>query len=161
MDNHHKWMTEAIKEAMTAARNGDAPVAAIIVQSNQILSVGRNTKTSEKSGFAHAELNALLAAKPLLGRKPEDCILYSTLEPCAMCLGAITFSGIRKIVYGSSDPDGGAVAMFLRHQNYRNWMPEVIGGVLQKECDALKALPVFNGENTTGIFSGSQKARAR
>ena len=154
-------MSKTIEEAKTSARNGDGPIAAIIVQHDQLISVGRNTKTSENSGFTHAELNALLAAKPLLGRAPEGCILYSTMEPCAMCLGAITFSGIRKVVYGSSDPEGGAVLMFAQHNTYGRWMPEIIGGVLQEECDALKSLPTFNGKKTTKIFSGSQKAHAR
>jgi len=149
-------MAEAIKEAMAAAQNGDAPVAAIIVQRDQLLSVGRNTKTSEKSGFSHAELNALLAAKSQLGRKPEECIPYTILEPCAMCLGAITFSGIRKLVYGSPDPEGGAVAMFKQHNTYRHWIPEVIGSVLQEECEALKELPTFSSKNTTSILSGSR-----
>ena len=142
-------MSKAIKEAMVAAKNGDAPVAAIIIQNDKILSVGRNTKTSENSGFAHAELNALLAAKSVLGRRPKDCILYATYEPCAMCLGAITFSGIRTIVYGSSDPEGGAVNMFKQHETYSRWMPEIIGGVMKDECDALKQLPTFNKKNTT------------
>ena len=141
-------MAKAIEEAMKSAQNGDGPIAAIIVQHNQIIGVGRNSKTSEKSGFAHAELNALLAVKSVLGRKPKNCILYTTYEPCAMCLGAITFSGIRTLVYGCSDPEGGAVAMFKQHEIYSKWMPEVIGGVMKKECDALKLLPTF-GKNTT------------
>lgn len=145
-------MIKAIEEAMKSARNGNGPIASIIVRHDQIISVGRNTKTSENSGIAHAELNALLAAKPLLGRTPEGCILYSTLEPCAMCLGAITFSGIRKIVYGSSDPAGGAIAMFKQHDTYRNWIPEIIGGVMKDECDTLKLLPTFYGKNTS-IFT--------
>ena len=153
MDNHKKWMAKAIEEAMKSAQNGDGPVAAIIVQNDQIISVGRNTKTSENSGFAHAELNALLAAKPLLGREPEGCILYSTFEPCAMCLGAITFSGIRKIVYGSSDPIGGSITMFKQHETYSKWMPEVIGGIMKDECDALKLLTTSYGKNTTRAFT--------
>ena len=141
-------MKVAIQEALKAAQNGEAPVAAVIIQHDKLLSIGHNTKTSEESGFAHAELNALIAAKPLLGRQPKECSLYSTLETCAMCLGAITFSGIRKVIFGASDPLGGASAMFAQHETYRSWMPELIGGVLQEECEALKALPTFNGKNT-------------
>ncbi len=96
--NHETWMAKAIEEALSAARDGEAPAAAIVVQRHTVLGVGRNTKTSERCGFAHAELNALLAAKPMLGRRPDACVLYSTLEPCAMCLGAITFAGIRTVV---------------------------------------------------------------
>ena len=91
----------------------------------------------------HAELNALLAAKFLLGRRPEGVVLYATLEPCAMCLGAIIFSGIRTLVYGASDPAGGAIAMFRQHSPYREWMPDVIDGVLSDACDELVMLPTF------------------
>lgn len=135
---HETWMAKAIEEARAAARDGEAPIAAIIVQRESILAVGRNTKTSEHSGFAHAELNALIAAKPFLGRRPEACVLYSTLEPCAMCLGAIIFSGIRTVVYGAPDPEAGAVAMFRQHATYGKWMPEVIADVLRDKCEALK-----------------------
>src|SRR5690349_10397745 len=93
--SHEQWMRRAVKEAITAAASGEALVAALIVQAGVLLAVGRNTKTSSKCGFAHAELNALFEAKRLLGRRPRDAVLYVTLEPCAMCLGAIIFSGIR------------------------------------------------------------------
>jgi tRNA(adenine34) deaminase len=141
---HEMWMARAVDEAKAAARDGEAPIAAIVVQGDTVLGVGRNTKTSERCGFMHAELNALLAARPLLGRRPEGVVLYSTLEPCAMCLGAIVFSGIRTLVYGASDAVG-AVAMFREHPRYGEWMPEVIGGVLVDQCEALIALPTFTG----------------
>jgi len=108
-----------------------------------VLGVGRCTKTSEKCGFAHAELNALLAAKQKLGRKPEGVVLYCTLEPCAMCLGAILFAGIRTVVYGASDPEGGAVGMFQKNPTYRNWMPEIISGIMTAECEELMKRPFF------------------
>jgi tRNA(Arg) A34 adenosine deaminase TadA len=141
--DHETWMARAIEEARAAAADGEGPVAALIVRGGDVLAVGRNTKTSERCGFAHAELNALLAARPTLGRRPVGCALYTTLEPCGMCLGAVTFSGIRTLVYGAQDPEGGAVAMFRRHPVYRAWMPETVGGVLEAECEALKRLPTF------------------
>ena len=152
MTNHETYMAKAIEEAHAAARDGDAPTAAIIVQAGAVLATGRNTKTSDQSGFAHAELNALLAAKRLLGRRPDGCVLYATLEPCAMCLGAITFAGIRTVVYGARDPEGGAVALFRQHPAYRTWMPNVIGPILETQCEALKQLPTSgrgkrNGES--------------
>ena len=143
MLTHETWMAKAIEEAKAAARDGDAPAAAIIVRRDTALGVGRNTKTTERSGFAHAEVNALLAAKPLLGRRPEGCVLYSTLEPCAMCLGAIIFAGIGTLAYGAPDPEGGAVCMFEQHPTYRVWMPQLVAGILREECEALKALPTF------------------
>ena len=149
MDTHENWMSRAVAEAKAAAQDGEAPAAAVIVQNGSVLATGRNTKTSQRSGFAHAELNALLAAKHKLGRKPEGAVLYSTLEPCAMCLGAIIFSGIRTVVYGAPDSEGGAVNMFRDHPSYREWMPEIIGGVMEPECEELKALPTFRKGHTT------------
>ena len=142
-------MSKTVAEAKAAAQDGEAPAAAIIVQDDTVLATGRNTKTSEQSGFAHAELNALLSAKHRLGRKPEGAVLYSTLEPCAMCLGAIVFSGIRTVVYGAADSEGGAIDMFRQHPTYRDWMPEVIGGVMESECETLKKMPTFKKGNTT------------
>ena len=149
MNEHVKWMRIVVKEAKKTAQDGEAPIAAMIVQGNQILGMGVNTKISEQSGFTHAELNALLKAKPKLGRKPENVVLYSTLEPCAMCLGAILFSGIRTVVYGASDPEGGAVEMFRNHPTYSRWIPKVVSGILQDECEALKELPTFKRRDKT------------
>ena len=160
MITHEDWMIKVVDEAKAAAQDGGPPAAAIIVQGETILGMGRNTKTSQQSGFAHAELNALLAAKHKLGRKPEGAVLYSTLEPCAMCLGAIVFSGIRTLVYGAADPEGGAIDMFRHHATYRNWMPTVVGRVMESECGALKRLPTFNKGNTTTTSSVSSRSRA-
>ena len=150
MTDHKPWMAKLIEHAREAARDGEAPVAAMIVQGGQVLGVGRNTKTSELCGFAHAELNALLSARGKLGRTPDGAVLYSTLEPCAMCLGAIIFAGIRTLVYGASDPQGGAVGMFQADPVYSDWMPEVVAGTLAGECEALKNLPGFAREGNTG-----------
>ena len=145
MNDHLKWMSRLVKEAKKAAGMGEAPIAAIVVCGDQILSLGRNTKTSDQSGIGHAELNALLQARPKLGRRPENAVLYSTLEPCAMCLGAIVFSGIQTLVYGASDPEGGAVGMFRGDPTYSRWTPEVLSGVMQRECEALRNLAPFKG----------------
>lgn len=153
MTTHEMWMVKVIEEANAAEKDGEAPIAAMVVQGDKILGIGRNTKTSEHCGFMHAELNALLAAKPLLGRKPEGVVLYTTLEPCAMCLGAIIFSGIRTVVIGAPDPLAGAVNMLRQHPPYAEWMPDIIEGVLEDECEALLALPTFNKarESTTAV----------
>jgi len=144
MIDRDKWMERAIAEARAAASEGNAPTGALIVQGDDILGIAHNTKTTDSSGFAHAELNALLQAKNKLGRHPEGVTIYSTLEPCAMCLGAITFAGIRAVVYGARDPEGGATRMFREHLVYSRLMPEVIGGVREAECEALKHLPTFS-----------------
>lgn len=137
---HEHWMQVAIDEAMAAAQAGDAPIAAVLVRHGSLLAVGRNTKTSSRCGFAHAELNALLKAAPLLGRHPHDATLYVTLEPCAMCLGAIIFAGIGTLVYGAHDKLGGAVRMFASDATYRQWMPRTTGGILLGACEQLRKM---------------------
>ncbi len=85
-------------------------------------------------------------ARVNLGRYPEGVTIYSTLEPCAMCLGAITFAGINRLIYGADDPEGGAVKLFQSDPFYKEWMPEVIEGVLKDECEGLKKLKTFKGK---------------
>jgi tRNA(adenine34) deaminase len=140
---HDLWMAKAIEEARAWAQEGGAPIVALVVSGDTLLAVGRNTRAAEGCGFAHAELNALLAAKPLLGRHPQGVTLYATLEPCAMCLGALVFAGISRLVYGSSDPEGGAVEMFRQHPVYHGWLPEIISGVMAVECDKLLQMPTM------------------
>ena len=77
------------------------------------------------------------------GGGDEDAVLYSTLEPCAMCLGAVVFSGIRTVVYVADDVEGGVVGMFGRDCVYSGWVPDVRGGVLRGECEALKEQATF------------------
>ncbi|MFC1892221.1 nucleoside deaminase [Thermodesulfobacteriota bacterium] len=148
-EGHIKWMRIIVEGAKAAAAEGEAPVAAIVVQDDQVLGLGRDTTISQKCGFAHADLNALMDARISLDRHPEGVTIYSTLEPCAMCLGAITFAGINKLVYGADDPDGGAVKLFQNHPSYKEWMPEVIEGVLKDECEDLKKLKTFKAKGSS------------
>jgi tRNA(adenine34) deaminase len=143
VSEHEVWMRRAVQEAIDNSLNGDAPVAAILVQNGRVLAVGHNSKTSSRSGIAHAEMNALLEAREKLGRRPGRAAIYCTLEPCAMCLGAICFAGLKTLVYGAPDRTGGAVEMFLQHPFYSRLMPLVTAGVLEEECEALKKLPSF------------------
>jgi len=146
---HEAWMARLLDEARRAAADGEAPVAAMVVRGDTVLGIGRNTKTSERCGFAHAELNALFAAKSRLGRRPAaDVVLYTTLEPCAMCLGAAIFGGVGTLVYGAPDPEAGAVAMFSAHPVYGKWMPVVVPGMRRPQCEALRELPTFTRATT-------------
>jgi tRNA(adenine34) deaminase len=132
-----------VEGAKAAAVEHEEPTAAVVVQDDQVIGLGRNSKNADKSGLGHAVLNALLDAKLNLGLRPKDVTLYCTLEPCAMCLGAVAFSGINTIVYGTDDPILGAISMFQEHEVYGEWMPEIIRGVLREECEALQTLPTF------------------
>lgn len=131
------YMRIALQEADTALAEGNAPVGAVVVHRDKVVGRGHNTKTTNRSGIAHAELAALQQAIPALGRHPDEAVLYTTLEPCAMCLAAIAFAGIERVVFGSRDPLGGGVEIFQGHPYYENIMPKVSGGVLKQECDCL------------------------
>ncbi len=92
-----------IRMAMAQAEKGDAPYGALVVQHGQVVATGYNTVQSDQDVSAHSEINAIRAAIRELGTlRLEDCILYSNAEPCPMCMGAILWSGIPKLVFGAS-----------------------------------------------------------
>ena len=133
-------MRAALDEARSAAASGDVPVGAIVVQGEVILSRAANRTVRDQDPTAHAELLAIRAASAALGSwRLEGCTLYVTLEPCAMCAGAIVLARVSRVVIGAWDPKagmGGSVGDLLRHPRL-NHRPEVAGGVLEDECGAL------------------------
>jgi len=135
-----RWMRAALDEARSAAASGDVPVGAIVVQGEVILSRAANRTVRDQDPTAHAELLAIRAASAALGSwRLEGCTLYVTLEPCAMCAGAIVLARVSRVVIGAWDPKAGmagSVGDLLRHPRL-NHRPEVAGGVLEDECGAL------------------------
>ena len=135
-----QWMRAALDEARSAAASGDVPVGAIAVQGEVILSRAANRTVRDQDPTAHAELLAIRAASAALGSwRLEGCTLYVTLEPCAMCAGAIVLARVSRVVIGAWDPKAGmagSVGDLLRHPRL-NHRPEVAGGVLEEECGAL------------------------
>ena len=133
-------MRAALDEARSAAASGDVPVGAIVVQGEVILSRAANRTVRDQDPTAHAELLAIRAASAALGSwRLEGCTLYVTLEPCAMCAGAIVLGRVSRVVIGAWDPKAGmagSVGDLLRHPRL-NHRPEVAGGVLEDECGAL------------------------
>jgi tRNA(adenine34) deaminase len=133
-------MRAALDEARSAAASGDVPVGAIVVQGDVILSRAANRTVRDQDPTAHAELLAIRAASAALGSwRLEGCTLYVTLEPCAMCAGAIVLGRVSRVVIGAWDPKAGmagSVGDLLRHPRL-NHRPEVAGGVLEEECGAL------------------------
>ena len=130
------FMRQALDEAIKSSRRGEVPIGAVVIQENQILSRGHNRPISKKDPTAHAEIIALRKAcsKSKSYRLP-DCDLYVTLEPCAMCLGAVVQARIRRVVYGALDPKGGAVQSIMNFPFEKtNHRLEVKGGVLAEEC---------------------------
>ncbi|MFI5239715.1 MAG: tRNA adenosine(34) deaminase TadA [Gemmatimonadales bacterium] len=130
-------MRRALELARDAASAGEVPVGAIIVQDGRVVGSGANRTLRDGDATAHAEILAIRTASAELGSwRLSGCTLYVTLEPCAMCAGAIVLSRLDRVVFGAWDPKagmGGSVGDLLRHPRL-NHRPEVSGGVLEDEC---------------------------
>jgi len=134
------FMHLAIAEARAAELAGEVPVGAVVVHNGEIIAPGRNRVIADSDPAAHAEIVALRAAGAALGNyRLEDCTLYSTLEPCAMCAGAIIHARIARLVYAASDPKAGACGSVLDVMNHPqlNHKVEVVSGLLAEECGAM------------------------
>ena len=133
------YMNMALELAREAAAEGEVPVGCVITRGNEVVGRGRNHRERDKSALAHAEIEAIAeACKELGGWRLWQCTLYVTLEPCAMCAGAILSARIPRVVYGASDKKFGAVSSVcsLFSMNF-NHHPEVEAGVMEEECALL------------------------
>ena len=109
-----RWMDEALDEACQAGEAGEVPVGAVIVREGALLARGRNRVETLHDPSAHAEMMAIRAASSALGyQRLSGCTLYVTLEPCAMCAGAIVLSRLDRLVFGASDPKAGACGSLM------------------------------------------------
>ncbi|MGN6258353.1 MAG: tRNA adenosine(34) deaminase TadA [Solirubrobacterales bacterium] len=137
---HEPGMGIAIEEAKKAEGHGDVPIGAAIFRDGELLARAGNERELRRDPTAHAEVLAIRAAAEALGgwRLPGTT-LYVTLEPCAMCAGAIVLARIPTVVFGTVDPKAGAAGSVLAvlAEPALNHRPEVIGGVRQEECAAL------------------------
>jgi tRNA(adenine34) deaminase len=127
----------AIAEAQDAEANGEVPVGAVVVHENKIIGRGQNRVLRDSDPTAHAEIVALRqAGRALKNYRLEDCTLYATLEPCAMCAGAILHARIARLVYAAPDPKAGACGSVLSVMNHPqlNHRVEVASGLLADEC---------------------------
>ena len=133
------FMRAALAEAGKAAARGEVPVGAVVVRQGRIVARGANRPIASSDPTAHAEIVALRkAAKKSGNYRLPGCELYVTVEPCAMCLGAIVQARVRRLVYGAPDPKAGAVSSTMRFPFGRlNHRPEVLSGVLAGESAAL------------------------
>ena len=132
-------MARALVLASAAAEAGEAPIGCVIIdEAGAVIAEGANAPISSHDPTAHAEIVALRAAASKLGnyRLKPNLTLYATLEPCAMCAGAISHARIARLVYGASDPKGGAVEHGPRvfDQPTTHWKPSVTGGVCREEA---------------------------
>jgi tRNA(adenine34) deaminase len=135
-----RYMRLAIAEARLALAHDDVPIGAVVVHDGAIIGAGHNEREHRRDPTAHAEIIALREASAALGSwRVLDAVLYVTLEPCAMCAGAIVLARVPRVVYGCADPKAGAAGSVLDvlAEPRLNHRPEVAGGVLGAECAAL------------------------
>ena len=134
-------MHVAIEQAMLAECSGEVPIGAVIVDDvGHIIASAHNLVESQHDISAHAEMLAIRTAAQVRGTKfLEDCSLYVTLEPCAMCAQAIAFARIKRLYFGAYDPKGGGVeyGATIFRQATTHHIPEVYGGIMEQECARL------------------------
>lgn len=133
-------MRQALAAARLAAAEGEVPVGAVLVREGQVVAVGYNRPIGTHDPSAHAEMAALREGARLLGNyRLPDCELYVTLEPCAMCAGAMLHARLKKVTFGAHDPKTGAAGSVidLFGQAQLNHQTMVEGGVLAQECGEL------------------------
>jgi len=133
------FMKKALQEAAEAAASGEVPIGAVVVRDGRIVARGHNKPIESSDPTAHAEIVALRKAARKAGNyRLPDCDLYVTVEPCAMCLGAMVQARIRRLVFGALDPKAGAVSSIMKFPFERaNHRPEIVGGILADECAKL------------------------
>jgi len=133
-------MEEALQAAQEALRMGEVPVGAIVVLGDKIVSRGWNRNLSDHDPSAHAEIVALRNAGTAIGNhRLIGCELFATIEPCAMCAGAMVHARLKRLVYGADDPKAGAVHSVMQVLNHPqlNHQMEVRGGVAAQRCTEL------------------------
>jgi tRNA(adenine34) deaminase len=135
-----QYIRNALDLARDAAKRNEVPIGAVVVQNGTIIAAATNRTVRDQDPTAHAELLAIREASSKLDRwRLDDCTLYVTLEPCAMCAGAIVLSRLKRVVFGAWDEKAGmagSVGDLLRHPRL-NHRPEVRAGVLAEECAQL------------------------
>ena len=145
-------MRLALREAERALEHGDVPIGAVVVRGGEVIATGRNERELRGDPTAHAEILALREAAQALGSwRVLEATLYVTLEPCAMCAGAIVLARVPRVLYGANDPKAGAAGSVLDvlSEPRLNHRPEVVGGVLGEEC----------GELLSAFFAARRGAR--
>ena len=144
LDNNSIFMKAALAEARIAASKGEVPVGAVIPANGRIIARGHNLTEKLTDVTAHAEIQAITAASNYLGSKYlQKCTLYVTLEPCPMCAGAIYWSQMGRVVFGSKDAKRG----FQEHGGNLHPKTELITGIMEHEC----------GEIITNFFQRKRK----
>jgi tRNA(adenine34) deaminase len=134
------FMRLALREAGRALEHDDVPIGAVVVRDGEVVALAHNERELRRDPTAHAEAIALREAARAGGNwRVLDTVIYVTLEPCAMCAGAIVLARVPRVVYGASDPKAGACGSVLDvlSDSRLNHRPEVAGGLLARECGEL------------------------
>jgi tRNA(adenine34) deaminase len=159
-ENDAHWMRLALEQARAAGDAGEVPVGAVLVRGGEVIATGRNAPIAGHDPTAHAEIAALRAAAALQGNyRLDGCTLYVTLEPCAMCSGAMLHARLPRVVYGAADPKTGAAGAVVNlfAEPRLNHQTQVTGGVLAGECGAL--LQAFFSERRRAQRAQAQPLR--
>ena len=139
-DDDRRWMRAALDEAKRALASDDVPIGAVAVRQGLIIGRGHNRREADKDPTAHAEIIAIREAAAVLGMwRLEGVTLYCTLEPCAMCAGAMVLARLPRLVYGAADPKAGAAGSVIditRHHRL-NHRVQVEGGLFAEEAAEL------------------------
>jgi len=134
------YMRLALREAERALEHDDVPIGAVVVRDGEVVGAGHNERELRNDPTAHAEILALREASRAVGSwRVLDAVLYVTLEPCAMCAGAIVLARVPRVVYGTADPKAGAAGSVLDvlAEPRLNHRPQVDAGLLREECAGL------------------------
>jgi len=134
------FMRLALREAERALEHDDVPIGAVLVREGEVIAAAHNERELRQDPTAHAEIIALRHAAEAVGSwRVLDTVVYVTLEPCAMCAGAIVLARVARVVYGASDPKAGACGSVLDvlGEPRLNHRPDVAGGLLAQECGGL------------------------
>lgn len=134
------WMRMALEQARLAGDAGEVPVGALVIKDGQLIAQAHNRNVMDRDPSAHAEIVALREAASRLGNhRLSDCEMVVTIEPCAMCSGALVHARLARLIYGAPDPKAGAVTSVLQVLNHPglNHKMEVVPGVLAQDCSEI------------------------
>jgi tRNA(adenine34) deaminase len=140
LSNEDYFMRLALREAELASAHGDVPIGAVVEHDGELIAAAHNERELRQDPTAHAEILALREAAQALGSwRVLDATIYVTLEPCAMCAGAIVLARVERVVFGAEDPKAGACGSVLDvlADTRLNHRPEVLAGPLREECGEL------------------------
>lgn len=154
-----RWMRVAIKEAQKACKKGEVPVGAVAVIDGKLISKAHNSSISSKDPTAHAEILVLRKASKKIGNyRLEGLTIYTTLEPCLMCYGAMVHARVKSLVFGADDPKGG-FKIFLMNDKKLNHKIKIESGVLSEECSEILKAFFSERRGTEVVITGPTRNR--